>query len=1015
MQVDRDPTRAHEEEQLQQREEEPGGRGTAAVPLDIPSSSPLASSSSTPPSDDDYDDNDDEHHHPDDDRIPDDVMLLVFAALASDFVAAAVPPAPTPTSRAPSSSAAASSSSSSSSFVWFRTTLPLVSQRWRGLLSGPSPVWRHVVIDTGAEVVAAAAAARARAGGGGALSGGGGSFVSGSARRLWGAAAAAPGASSRGASPTPAALEDPQQQQQQPPLLYATAPLSIPPAGAAAAHSQPDPPLMLLPPASPSAGPIAFAVAPGVSGPFVAGASPPAHHRPLARLSRTSRPLPFAASRASPGSGLAAQAAAAAAAGAAASSSSAAHHRSSFAGTAANPRDYCVRADAVLRWLQPRSPAVHTAALVLPPAAAHDFDARRWAALAHLLRRPLRSLSVLGAASARQPFAVPPAAAPASHALDLVGAGGGGGGSPRAATAATAAAPASSPPAAGFHYFPASPPPPSLGAAAATATGSRDHGLPPAPTGPSSSAAAAAAAAAAAGERWRAAAAAAAAALAALGTGGGGSSHSGLNPGDGSDEGEAHSGLFDALGSLRALEALELEAAPQGPALGAALPALAFLPRLASLAVSLDLAPAAPAPAPELPSGLTSLRLGNMWLESLFQAPEDDDAGGNNPQQRRRGARPPALLLRRRPSRGSGGRGGLGPSSSASSLPAAAADGPWSNLRELTLERCAVDADPMPRVCALPRLERLRVRGGGGGGNGRAGGGGGALAHPLAPLMSPPPRLAPSATLVELALEDMGLSALGADIAGLTALRRLSLRNNGELGGGVGGGGGGTAAAAGATGADAPSLGFSGGLPDALALLPALEFLDLSHCGLGQLPRVVPLLGALTELLLRGNQLSSLRGGGGGGGGGAAAARPFSVQAPAFAGTLRVLDLSCNARLREVPPLALACAGLERLCLSSSALAGGLAVPSAPAAAAPPAPPAPPQPLRLLPRLLPRLRLLRVDGDAYERRAVGQLLGLQRELLLQQSDAGGGGGGAATTASAPARPRLVVEMVSTAD
>lgn len=105
-------------------------------------------------------------YHSCEDRLPDDVLLLVFARLACGGDADACGGATEVNGALPSSSAAASAaaaSASSAAFVWLRTTLPLVSKRWRGLLAGPSPVWRHVVIDIGAEVAAAAAAARRRA------------------------------------------------------------------------------------------------------------------------------------------------------------------------------------------------------------------------------------------------------------------------------------------------------------------------------------------------------------------------------------------------------------------------------------------------------------------------------------------------------------------------------------------------------------------------------------------------------------------------------------------------------------------------------------------------------------------------------------------------------------------------------------------------------------------------------------------------------------------------------------
>jgi hypothetical protein len=67
---------------------------------------------------------------------------------------------------------------------------------------------------------------------------------------------------------------------------------------------------------------------------------------------------------------------------------------------------------------------------------------------------------------------------------------------------------------------------------------------------------------------------------------------------------------------LRGLQRLELAAAPPS-VLGTGALALAFLPSLATLVVTLDIPPACPEALRELPAGLRRLELANAWLPEL--------------------------------------------------------------------------------------------------------------------------------------------------------------------------------------------------------------------------------------------------------------------------------------------------------------------------------------------------------------------------------------------------------------
>ncbi|KAF6265107.1 hypothetical protein COO60DRAFT_1697955 [Scenedesmus sp. NREL 46B-D3] len=348
---------------------------------------------------------------------------------------------------------------------------------------------------------------------------------------------------------------------------------------------------------------------------------------------------------------------------------------------------------------------------------------------------------------------------------------------------------------------------------------------------------------------------------------------------------------YEPLGRLRCLRQLELCCASQACLEGGLL-ALGFLPRLASLSVSLDIHPASPCCLSELPSGLASLSLGSMWLEGL-------------PQQLRE----------------------------------------LTDLTSVTLERCQLEANPLPLLLTLPQLAAVTIRnasrptpsssdacqllpmtqpqqqlaqlqeaaaaavaagstgqrsssssaGGGRRGLGsrlRGLRGAAAASHAAAAGSNLPSSLLSNTSITCLSLVDVGLHQLPGCVSQLVALQDLNLGLNYDMG-----------------------LNPGACLPAELAHLQLLQGLCLGHCSLGQLPPVLAFLTGLTRLGLQGNALSAP--------GFGPQLSPDTV--PAFRHSLRVLDLggqgSSRGGMRGIPSWVGSCTGLHELRLGCHCLA----------------------------------------------------------------------------------------------
>ena len=258
----------------------------------------------------------------------------------------------------------------------------------------------------------------------------------------------------------------------------------------------------------------------------------------------------------------------------------------------------------------------------------------------------------------------------------------------------------------------------------------------------------------------------------------------------------------DALGALRGLQRLEVTAAAPS-VLGSGTSPLAYLPRLRTLLVALDIAPACPERLRDLlPAGLRHLGLANVALAELPRALAD--LGALTALRLERcsvAANPLPLLL---------------------SLTALRhVDVVASQLPGLTgpPQPPHLAAAPLPAPLPAPSGHRRRSSSGGGGGGAM----GRAQAH------------APGALVEAVALVGCGLPRVPAQLAALPALAALDVSRNAELGADPG-----------------------GCLPAALATLPRLRALSLAHCGLAALPPVVAELQWLTRLELGGNGLTAL-------------------------------------------------------------------------------------------------------------------------------------------------------------
>lgn len=280
------------------------------------------------------------------------------------------------------------------------------------------------------------------------------------------------------------------------------------------------------------------------------------------------------------------------------------------------------------------------------------------------------------------------------------------------------------------------------------------------------------------------------------------------------------------------------------------------------------------------------------------------------------------------------------------------------------MERCSVEADPLPLLLSLRELRGISIRApprpssrnpllAGGNGCGGGGGGGGEVER--------------------VALVECGLRRVPPEMATLVRLSLLDVSHNPELG------------------ADVANC-----LPEGLAALPALRVLNLSHCGLGQLPPVVGELAHITHLELAGNPLASL-----------------PRRQLACAERLAVLGLA-GTRLKALPAWLLVAHGLRELAVSAACLAGpppggSVASTSRGSAAISTAlgalaiggggharasggdgreglaGQAAAGWLRQVPEQLPGLRLLRVEGSLWEAAAVRNVIG-----LLSSPNGGGG-------------------------
>ncbi|GBF88409.1 hypothetical protein Rsub_01121 [Raphidocelis subcapitata] len=350
----------------------------------------------------------------------------------------------------------------------------------------------------------------------------------------------------------------------------------------------------------------------------------------------------------------------------------------------------------------------------------------------------------------------------------------------------------------------------------------------------------------------------------------------------------------EAMGLLRRLRSLRVSGAAPS-VLGSGLMHLAFLPGLAHLSLALDLPPACPEVVRDFPTALRSLSLANAWLAALPLQLHD-----------------------------------------------------LKGLTSVTLDRCALESDPLPLLLSLRGLREVEIRAPPGG-----------RSHEL-----PPNAAAPAAPSVErVALVECGLSRAPPVLCALTALTALDLSHNPEMGAAV-----------------------AAALPEGLTALTALADLALAHCGLGQLPPVASELAGLTRLELAGNPLASLP------------RRPLACLE-----RLAVLGLA-GTRLKVLPAWMLEAAALRELSLSAACLAGpppgGVAVSTgrsgagvsaalgalslgasaASGAGGPPlqqdAPLGTSGWLRQLPEQLPGLQLLSVEGALWEQAAVRNVIAL---------------------------------------
>lgn len=267
-------------------------------------------------------------------------------------------------------------------------------------------------------------------------------------------------------------------------------------------------------------------------------------------------------------------------------------------------------------------------------------------------------------------------------------------------------------------------------------------------------------------------------------------------------------------------------------------------------------------------------------------------------------------------------------------------------LTAISLDRCSLEADPVPLLLSLQGLCSVSIR------------------APPRPLGLDPSfgAAAGGAEVSRVALVECGLGRVPVGLASLVALTALDVSHNPELG------------------ADVANC-----LPAVLAALPGLATLSMAHCGLGQLPPTVGDLSNLTHLELAGNPLAALP------------RRPL-----ACAERLVVLGLAAT-RLKALPAWILAAHSLRELAVSAACLAGpppGESATSSSRGSASvsaalgslsigqggaggqvdnrdiAAGPLSSGWLRLLPEQLPGLLLLKVEGALWEAAAVRNLMGL---------------------------------------